>query len=283
MLLADYTAQIVALGTGLLGLFCGILGCIAVLRRQSLVGDTMSHAALPGLALAFIVTQTRSTVPLMIGAAFTALLAMALVRLTTRFTRIADTSALGTALTVFFGFGVVLLSIVQRGSSGNQAGLDKYLFGQAAGLVQNQVLTIGIVGLLATLVFLFTIKEFKLLAFDPVFAKVSGLNTDRADLLYTGLLIMAVVVGLHTVGVILLSAMLVAPGIAARQWTDRLIPMVVLSGIFGLATGVAGALLSISWNAPTGPVVVLVSVAWVLVSIVAGHLRHATAKKEAKI
>lgn len=283
MLLADYTAQIVALGTGLLGLFCGILGCIAVLRRQSLVGDTMSHAALPGLALAFIVTQTRSTVPLMIGAAFTALLAMALVRLTTRFTRIADTSALGTALTVFFGFGVVLLSIVQRGSSGNQAGLDKYLFGQAAGLVQNQVLTIGIVGLLATLVFLFTIKEFKLLAFDPVFAKVSGLNTDRADILYTGLLIMAVVVGLHTVGVILLSAMLVAPGIAARQWTDRLIPMVVLSGIFGLATGVAGALLSISWNAPTGPVVVLVSVAWVLVSIVAGHLRHATAKKEAKI
>lgn len=278
--LLDYTTRTVALGTGLLGLFCGILGTIAVLRRQSLVGDTMSHAALPGICLAFIVTQTREAVPLMIGAALTALLAMVIVRVTTAYTRVADTSALGTALTVFFGLGVVLLSVVQRSPSANQAGLDKYLFGQAASLVQSQVVTIAAVGLLATLVFLLSIKEFKLLAFDPAFAKTIGFKTDRADLVFTGLLILAVVVGLHTVGVVLLSAMLVAPGVAARQWTDRLLPMVAIAGVSGLVTGTLGALFSIAWNAPTGPVVVLASVAWVVVSLIAGKLRRKSPKQQ---
>lgn len=272
--LADYTVRTVTLGTGLLGLFCGILGTIAVLRRQSLVGDAMAHAALPGLCLAFLVVQSRESLPLMVGAALTALLAVLLVRLTTAYTRVAETSALGTALTVFFGLGVVLLSAVQRSPSANQAGLDKYLFGQAAGLIESQVTTIAAVGLLASATLLLCLKEFRLLAFDPVFARTTGFRTDRADLLFTGLLVLAVVVGLNTVGVVLLSAFLVAPGVAARQWTQRLRPMLIIAGLSGFLAGTLGALASIAWDAPTGPVVVLASVAWVVVSLAAGRLRR---------
>ena len=263
----DYTARTVILGTGLLGLICGVLGCIAVLRRQSLVGDAMAHAALPGLAIAFLITESRDSIPLMLGAGLTSALAMLVVSISRKYSKTAETSALATVLTVFFGFGVVLLSIVQRSPSANQAGLDKFLFGQAAGLVQNQVITIATVGFIAIFVFTLILKEFKLLAFDPVFAQVSGLNINRLDLILTGLLIAAVVVGLNTVGVVLLSAMMVAPGVGSRIWTNNLNQMLIIAGLAGLMSGLLGAWISVQIETPTGPVVVLISVLWVAISI----------------
>lgn len=263
----DYTARTVILGTGLLGLICGVLGCIAVLRRQSLVGDAMAHAALPGLAIAFLITESRDSIPLMLGAGLTSALAMLVVSISRKYSKTAETSALATVLTVFFGFGVVLLSIVQRSPSANQAGLDKFLFGQAAGLVQNQVITIATVGFIAIFVFTLILKEFKLLAFDPVFAQVSGLNINRLDLILTGLLIAAVVVGLNTVGVVLLSAMMVAPGVGARIWTNNLNQMLIIASLAGLMSGLLGAWISVQIETPTGPVVVLISVLWVAISI----------------
>ncbi|MCB0825505.1 MAG: metal ABC transporter permease [Armatimonadetes bacterium] len=267
----DYTLRTVILGTSLLGLFSGALGCIAVLRRQSLVGDTLAHASLPGICLAYLLFRSREALPLMLGAAFAGLIAMGIVSVTQRATKTDPNSALGTVLTIFFGAGAVILGIIQRGHDAGQAGLDKFLFGQAASLVTSQVVAIATIGLISLFVFAMVFKEFKLLAFDPIFAESVGLPVRRTNIILTGLLVGAVVVGLNTVGVILLSAMLVAPGVAARQWTDQLVKMVVLAGLFGCLGGGLGAYLStVAAEMPTGPVVVLVLVAWVVISLIIG-------------
>ncbi|NUP99247.1 MAG: metal ABC transporter permease, partial [Armatimonadetes bacterium] len=264
---ADYTLRTVALGSGLLGIVSGALGCFAVLRRQSLLGDAMAHAALPGIALAFLATGSKSPLVLILGALLAGWLGALFVMAITSTTRLRYDSALGLVLAVFFGFGLVLLTWIQKYGAANQAGLDKFLFGQAAALLAADVVVMAVLGALALgLVALFW-KECKLLSFDPEFAATLGLPVRGLDILLTTLLVLAIVLGLQTVGVVLMSAMVVAPGAAARQWTDRLGAMVLLGGLFGALAGVAGALLSsLVPRLPTGPTIVLCASAIVLVS-----------------
>jgi manganese/zinc/iron transport system permease protein len=152
----------------------------------------------------------------------------------------------------------MLLTFTQRLPDATQAGLDKFLFGQAATLLQRDVLTMAVIGMLA-LGLLFTFwKEFKLITFDPEYAASLGFPVRVLDVLLTTLLVIAIVIGLQTVGVVLMSAMIVAPAAAARQWTDKLSRMVVLGGLFGAVAGVSGTLISSSTERlPTGPVIVL--------------------------
>jgi manganese/zinc/iron transport system permease protein len=176
----------------------------------------------------------------------------------TRTTRIKDDSALGLVLSVFFGLGLMLLTFAQRLPDANQAGLDKYLFGQAATLLQRDVLTMAVIGLMALGLLVVFWKEFKLITFDPEFAASLGFPVRGLDILLTTLLVIAIVIGLQTVGVVLMSAMIVAPAAAARQWTDKLRVMVILSGLFGALGGVSGTLISSSAEKlPTGPLIVL--------------------------
>ncbi len=267
-LLFDYTLRTVALGTAVLGLVSGALGAFAVLRRQSLLGDAMSHAALPGVALVFLLTGAKETLPLMIGAGIAAWVAALVMMAIIRSSRVRADSALGIVLSVFFGLGMVLLTFIQRLPNANQAGLDRFLFGQAATLLQSDVITMAAVGGAALLVMLAFWKEFKLLSFDGEYAASLGLRVRLLDVLLTTLLIVAIVIGLQTVGVVLMSTMVVAPAAAARQWTDRLGAMVALSGLFGALAGVGGALISSgAARLPTGPTIVLCASALVLVSL----------------
>lgn len=279
----DYTFFTIALGTSILGLVCGVLGCIAVLRRQSLVGDAMAHSCLPGLAIAFLITNTKEPLPLMLGAAISAAISMLVVAICRKFSRTAESSALATVLTTFFGFGVVMLSIVQQSPSANQAGLDKFLFGQAAGLIHQHIVVISLTGIIAITIFLLILKEFKLFAFDPVFARASNLQTERLDLILTGLIILAVVVGLNTVGVVLLSTMIIAPGVGARQWTHNLNKMLVIAGIAGFFSGLVGATISMVGELPTGPVVVIVSALWVGTSVLANSILRSRRKSKLEL
>lgn len=270
-LIFDYTLRNVALGSAILGVVSGVLGCFAVLRRQGLMGDALSHAALPGVCLAYLATHSKSPVVLMAGAAIAGLVGMAVILLVERRTKIDSGSALGIVLTVFFGFGVVLLTVIQKGNDANQAGLDKFLFGQAAALVSDQVATMAIVGGLALFVVGLLYKEFKLLAFDSGFAGVLGYRPHLLGGLLTGLLVAAIVIGLNTVGVILMSAMLVAPACAARQWTNRLSTMIGISAAVGALAGLFGAVVSVlQERVPTGPAIVLILGAFVLVSLLFG-------------
>ncbi len=264
----DYTLRTVALGAATLGIVSGALGSYAVLRRQSLLGDAISHAALPGIALAFLLTGSKMPLVLMMGAAAAGWLATLLVMAVTRMTRVKYDSALGLMLSVFFGFGLVLLTFIQKRPNANQAGLDTFLFGQAAALVTRDVVTMGVLGAAAlALMFLFW-KEFKLLSFDPEFGRTLGLRMGGLDVLLTTLLVVAIVIGLQTVGVVLMSAMIIAPAASARQWTDRLGLMVLLSALFGALAGVSGALVSSTTaNLPTGPTIVLCASVLVIVSL----------------
>lgn len=265
---SDYTIRTVTLGAALLGIVSGSLGTYAVLRKQSLLGDAISHAALPGIAIAFIITGTKSSAVLMIGAMIAGWIATLFVLAITKNTRVSYDSSLGTILSVFFGVGLVLLTLIQKLPNANQAGLSTFLFGQAAALVQEEVITMAIFGIVALIPVGLFWKEFSLLAFDPEFGRSLGLPMHWIDVLLTSLLVIAIVIGLQTVGVVLMSAMLVAPAVAARQWTDRLGVMVILSAIFGALSGISGTLLSSSFSRlPTGPTIVLCVSVLVVVSL----------------
>jgi manganese/zinc/iron transport system permease protein len=221
-LFADYTFQVVALGTSILGIVSGALGCFAVLRKQSLIGDAMSHAALPGIVLAFIIFRSKTPLVLMGGAIIAGWIGTLALMGIVHNTRIKQDSALGFVLSVFFGFGLVLLTFVQRLPDARQAGLDRFLFGQAAAMLEGDVVSMGLLGGAALLLMGLFWKEFKLLSFDIEFGASLGFPMRALDILLTTLLVVAIVIGLQSVGVVLMSAMIVAPAAAARQWTDRL-------------------------------------------------------------
>ena len=258
LLFTDYTLRTVALGTAILGIVSGALGSFAFLRKQSLLGDAISHAALPGVVIAFLLTESRASLVLIMGAAVAGWLATLLILTVVRNTHIKEDSALGVALSIFFGFGLMLLTYTQRISTARQAGLDRFLFGQAATLIERDVITMAIIGAIALVFVVLFWKEFKLVSFDPDYAATLGYPVRALDIGLTTLLVIAVVIGLQAVGVILMSAMVVAPAAAARQWTNNFGLMVVLAALFGAVSGVSGAVVSSTGaGLSTGPVIVL--------------------------
>lgn len=267
LLLDDYTLRVVALGAATLGIVSGALGTFAVLRRQALVGDAISHAALPGIALAYLVTGSKASLALMVGAALTGFVAVLLVGAVVRTTRVKQDAALGIWLSVFFGAGLVLLTYLQSRPDASQAGLDRFLFGQAATLLEEDVVTMAVAGGLVLLVLALLWKELKILTFDREFGASVGMRMRVVDVALTGLLVVAIVIGLQTVGAVLMAAMLVAPASAARQWTDRLGTMTILAAVFGALAGAVGAVASAEASRlPTGPTIVVVATLIVLLS-----------------
>lgn len=264
----SFTARNVLIGATLLGALGGTLGSFALLRRQSLLGDALAHAALPGVCLAYLATGTKSPLPLFVGALLAGLAGSLLILATVRWSRIKEDSAIGIVLSVFFGIGIVLLTYIQKLPAGNQSGLDKYLFGQAATLVEEDLQVMAGLGAVVVAFIIAFYKEFKLLSFDPAFGSSLGLPMRRLEVLLTLLLVVVVVVGLQTVGVVLIVATLITPAAAARQWTDRLGAMVLLSAGIGAAAGAVGSLASASVSKlPTGPVIVVVSSSVLIVSL----------------
>ncbi len=257
-LFSDYTFRTVALGSALLGLISGVLGSFAVLRKQSLLGDGVSHSALPGVVLAFVLLGSKDTEILLFGALLSGLAATLIIVSIVRHTRIKFDSALALVMSVFFGLGMVLLTYVQKIPNSNQAGLKRFIFGQASTLLQRDIILMAVCGaVLLTLVLLFW-KEFKLFTFDSDFAQSLGFSPKRLNLLLSFMIVLAIIIGLQTVGVILMSAMLITPAVAARQWTNKLWVMVLLSAAFGAVSGAAGtAASSMIPKLPTGPAIVV--------------------------
>jgi len=272
----DFTLQTVALGAALLGGVAGALGSFALLRRQSLLGDAISHAALPGIVLAFLLSGSRAMPVLVLGAALAGWIGMLSITAILRNGRLPEDTALGIVLSVFFGFGLVLLTWTQGRPDAGQAGLDTFLFGQAATLLPSDVALIAGVGVVLLGIVTLLWKEFRLLTFDPGYAAALGLPVARLDLILTGALVAAIVLGLQAVGVVLMSTLLVAPAAAARQWTRSLGGLVLVSGVFGAGAGFTGAVISATGaRLPTGPVVVLVATVGVLLSLLLAPERGA--------
>jgi manganese/zinc/iron transport system permease protein len=267
-LLGDYTVRNVVIGAVLLGVTSGVLGSFAVLRQQSLLGDTLAHAALPGVCLGFLLAGARDLGWIMAGALATSVLAALFVLVLVRHTRIKTDAGLGSALGLGFAAGVVLLTYIQGQGNAAQGGLDTFLFGQAAATLRSDLWIMGGVTLVALALVGACWKQFKLVTFDPQFAGSIGLPVALLEGVLTAMIGLAVVVGLQMVGVVLMTSMVIAPAVAARQWVRRLEHMVLLAALVGVVAGLSGALASASArHLATGPLVVLAATAIVAASI----------------
>ncbi len=262
-----YTVRVVALGGAVLGMISAVLGCFAVLRRESLMGDVLSHAALPGVATAFLLAGRELSL-LLAGAGIASWLALRFVAAVLRTTRIKQDTAMGIALATWFAAGIALLTYIQSIPDASQAGLDNFIFGQAAAIIESDVALASAVGVAVLTVLLLFWKEFKLVTFDPEFASVNGFRVGFINTLLSTLIVAAIVLGLQLAGVILMVGILIAPAISARQWTHKLGQMVMLSAVFGAFSGGVGAVISaIDSDIPTGPMIIIVAFALVILSI----------------
>jgi len=267
-LLTDHTIQNVVMGAVILGMISGVLGSFAVLRQQSLLGDTLAHAALPGICIGFLIAGSRELSSILSGALLTSVLAALLMLALTRNSRLKTDAGLGIALSLFFALGVVLLTYIQGTANASQGGLDSFLFGQAAAILRSDLWVMG--GITAFSLGLVTLswKEFKLVTFDPEFARTLGLPVALLETTLTLTIAFAVVVGLQMVGVVLMAAMVIAPAVAARQWVNSLERMVLLSAVFGMLAGLSGSLISVAARGlATGPLIVLAITTFVIFSI----------------
>jgi len=279
MQLLPYNTLVVAGGVAAVGCAAGVVGTLGVLRRRALVGDAAAHATLVGVALTLLVTGQRSLGMLLAGGLVSAIVALGLLVLIRRFTRTRDDAATAIVLSVSFGLGIVLISgMVARGVPGS-GGLERFLLGHTAALTAGDAILLGVVSLVAVLVVVVGLKEATLVAFDPAFAAAAGWPATAIDLGLVALVAVMVVVGLPAAGAVLVTALVVIPPVAARQWTDRIVPMLVLAGGIGLASGLAGvAISSVAPRLPTGPVVVLVAAACFMLSLLLAPRRGLLAR-----
>ncbi len=253
-----YNTLLVLVGVSLLGASAGLIGCFAVLRRRSLTGDALAHAALPGLCVAFLLVGNRNTPAMLLGALVVGILGVSMIAALRRYTRIKEDAAIGMVLSVFFGAGVVLSQMIQRMPGGSKAGLDSYIFGKTAGMSSQDLYWITGLSLVTLVSVILLFKEFQLVSFDAEFAKSQGWPVLRLDLLLMGLIALAVVVGLPAVGVLMIAALLIVPAAAARFWTEELGHMLWLSALFGVVAGITGTSLSATLDhMPTGPTIIL--------------------------
>lgn len=275
----NYTFLIVTLGCTLLGIVAGGIGCFAVIRRQSLMGDMISHSSLAGICLVYLLFNTKKVEILLLGALVTGVVCIGIIHVIQKYTRIKYDSVLAFLLSVFFGFGLVLLSYLNRLAGANKAGLNRFIFGQASTFTRRDVDIIIFTGLVLLIIIILFWKEFKLVSFDPEFARTLGFSSRMVDLMISSLIVVIVIVGIQAAGIVLITAMIISPAVAARQWSDRLSVNFILSGLFGGISGFIGTLISITEkNLPTGPLIVVTLSMIVLFSLVFSHKKGIVAK-----
>lgn len=278
--LRDYNTRVVLGGTTMLGISGGLVGTFLILRKRALAADVVSHAALPGIAIAFLAAERlapgsgRSTNVLLLGAFLSGLLGMAMTLAIRRWTRIKDDAALAIVLGLFFGVGMALFTVVQKTKTGNAAGLSHFIFGKAASLIAADVWLIGEVSVIVTLLCCGLFKEFSLLCFDEEFAAARGYRTAVLDWVLTLLAVIVTLIGLQSVGLLLVVALLLIPPTAARFWTNDLKIMAALAAMIGGASCAGGVVLSAAFpRLAAGPVIVLTGTGVFVISLVFGKER----------
>ena len=257
--LSDPNVRYVVIGSILLAASSAIVGTFTLLKKKALVGDAVAHSVLPGVCLAFILTGVKNPIYLIIGAFITGWISLVLIDFITAKSKIKEDTAIGLILSVFFGIGILMITVIQKSGNAAQSGLDHFLFGQAASLIGSDLLVFSSIALiLIACVWLF-FKEFAMIAFDTNFAYSIGFPVKTLELILTTLTVLAVVTGIQAIGVVLMAAMLITPAAAARFWTDKLKVMIWLAAALGAISGLVGAYISyIAPSMPTGPWIVMV-------------------------
>lgn len=255
---SDPSLRLALVGCILLGLNCGLLGGFIVVRRMSLVGDTLSHAVLPGIALGFLWNMTKDPVAILIGATLVGGLAMVTVNAITRTTRLKEDAAMGLVLSSYYAIGVCLIGMIQKLPTGNKSGLDKFLFGQAAALNGGDITLMAVTTAVTLLFVLVGYRGLLTLSFHRAYGQTIGIPVGLLHHMMMLLTAFAVVTAMQAVGVVLVSAMLIIPPATACLLTDRMHRVLICSAAVGIGTAALGAFFSFLGNSlPTGPFMVL--------------------------
>jgi manganese/zinc/iron transport system permease protein len=253
------TLILVLVGLAVISSVAGIMGCYAFLRRRTLIGDAVSHAVLPGVAIGFMLSGTKDPFALLAGGLFFGYMAILSIDVIHRKSKLSEDTAIALVTTVYFALGSVLLSVVSSMENGQQAGLKNFLFGKAATLTELDVKVFAVAAVLVVVAIIIFYKPFMLISFNKDFATAQGWKTNNYETLISLLTVLVITIGLQAVGVVLMSALLIAPAASARYWTNSLPKMMLIAGIFGIVSGVGGGLLSlVGKDMPTGPWVVMI-------------------------
>jgi ABC-type Mn2+/Zn2+ transport system permease subunit len=251
------------IGTMLLALNCGLLGTLLVARRMAMLSDTLSHAVLPGIAAGFLWTMTKNPAALICGAIGTGVLSSLIVSWISQTTRLKPDAALSVVLTVFFAAGIALIKLISNTyPAANKAGLDRFLYGQAAAVSDADVVLLAAAAGITLLTLLIGYRGFLVLAFDESFGRAAGLPVRALHYLQMFLTTLAIVVSMEAVGVILVAGLLVIPASTAWLLSSRLHRILWLAALIGMAAAPLGTYFSYtvtSTNLPTGPTLVLCS------------------------
>jgi manganese/zinc/iron transport system permease protein len=264
----DYTLVLMIATTALIGALAGVLGCFAYVRGQSLLGDAIAHASWPGIALMFLLTASKNSYLLLLGGFGTGMIGILLVRLIHERTTLKQDTILAIVLSVFFGIGLVLVTIIQKYPLGQQSILNKFLFGNATALLVQELYLILGVAMVIFFILFFLYKEFNLFVFDKTYCSTLGFNTVFLDVLLCTILVVTIVIGLQIVGVILMSSMLIAPSVAARRWSIGFKAMIRYAVIIGSGCAISGSLASsMIAHMPTGPAIIIITSVVVFISL----------------
>lgn len=258
-LLRDPNVRFVVIGCILIGAGAAIVGCFLFLRKRALVGDAIAHSVLPGVCIAFILFHSKHPAVLLLGAIVSGWFSLIFMNWLTNQSKIKSDTAIGLTLSWFFGIGILLLTAIQKSGDAAQSGLDKFLFGKASSMLQEDVWLFGIVSILVILTVSLFFRPLKLITFDRDFAISKGIRVGLYDILLSTLTVVSVATGIQAVGVVLMAALLITPSAAARFWTNDLKKMLIIAGILGAISGILGAFVSYNIpKMPTGPWIVLV-------------------------
>ena len=267
-----YNATLVTLGATLLGIATGISGTFLYLRKNALISDAISHATLPGLGAAFLLMtgaglDGRNLIGLLGGSAISAALGLMIVTWLTTKTRLSQDAAIGSVLSVFFAFGVVLLTVIQALPAGRQAGLETFLLGSTAGMLFNDAVLILVLGAITTSILVLFRRPIILVSFDSTYAQTLGISPQKTDYLVLAVALAVTVIGMKIAGLILIVALLIIAPVAARFWSEKSDTIILISAIFGGLSGYLGTAISATApGLPTGPIIVLCSFVLFLVS-----------------
>ncbi len=253
------TLLLVLFGLAVISSVAGVVGCYAFLRKRTLIGDAVSHAVLPGVAIGFMLSGTKDPIALLLGGLFFGYISIISIDLIHRKSKLSEDTAIAIVTTVYFALGSVLLSVVSSMENGQQAGLKNFLFGKVATLTELDIWVFSFAAIVVLVAVVLFFKPFSLISFNKDFAAAQGWKTNNYETLISVLTVLVITIGLQAVGVVLMSALLIAPAAAARYWTNSLPKMMIISALFGILSGVGGGLLSlVGEDMPTGPWVVMI-------------------------
>ena len=260
----------------LVGIVCmsassAVVGTFMFLQKRSLIGDTISHAILPGICIAFLLTYTKETSVLLLGAIVTGYLGLLCTNFIIRKSPLKSDTGLGIVLSVFYGVGILLLTMIQQSGNAAQSGLDKFLFGKAAALLPQDVWILGGSSCLIILLIALFFQPLRIMTFDREYAVAKGYPVGKLENFLSLLTVISIAIGIQAIGVVLMSSLLIAPAVAARYWTHSLRKVMLFAVAFAILAGIAGVGISIQYaQMPTGPWVVVWLSIFAFLSILLG-------------